>query len=601
MNIIIQQNNSLPNQETISNNLLEYLYNLAKNNQLGNTSYLSGNLYVPGTYQVYIDKLTTDYPDLNITAGKIYMQFEDPEFGRIMKLYVSSDEIGCTQSELDTITIINRQSTEGSLADQIGEAFVSNTTITSGIDLLKIRNLTALSRDLFLFCSNLTEIGIPSSVTQVGSQVCTSTSLNKVVVEDIYSFCGISSYSTPMFDFGSGCDLYTIQNGQQVKVTELVLSRNISVTNLFRKCKSIESVIVSDGVTSIYDGTFRSCPNLETVTLPSSVTEIRSAAFYECGKLESINLSNVTFIGQQAFQGTKLTSVDLSSLSSLQRNAFINVNTITSVTLGNGVKNITEELIRYAQTVNFNNVDFSTWTMFNQAVLPAWKGTCPYTVLKFPNATSINGAEFCCMCSGNNALPCPQLYLPSLTTLENGFDTTYKNVHPPLGTSPQRRTQGDRRKFDLVYLRDLTTIQSAAFGGTMIQALIINNTTPPTCNKDYYDWFGEYQSGVGEVYVDVWGNIENADPNRTYYLGSNGNPVATNSNYALYDHINDYYQVDFIYVPDSAVNTYKTITGWDSVASKIKGISELNGGVTYPTEADWEAAGKPLALIDAYM
>ena len=54
-------------------------------------------------------------------------------------------------------------------------------------------------------------------------------------------------------------------------------------------------------------------------------------------------------------------------------------------------------------------------------------------------------------------------------------------------------------------------------------------------------------------------------------------------------------------MPDSAINTYKTASGWQSVADKIKGISELNNGVTYATEADWVTAGKPLALIEEYM
>ena len=59
--------------------------------------------------------------------------------------------------------------------------------------------------------------------------------------------------------------------------------------------------------------------------------------------------------------------------------------------------------------------------------------------------------------------------------------------------------------------------------------------------------------------------------------------------------------IDAVYVPDSAVNTYKAATGWSLISAKIHGISELNGGVTYATKAAWEAAGKPLALIDAYM
>ncbi len=56
--------------------------------------------------------------------------------------------------------------------------------------------------------------------------------------------------------------------------------------------------------------------NIESVTLPSSVTSIEQQAFYGCDKLKSINLSNVKFIGTEAFTNCpSLTdNIDLSSV-----------------------------------------------------------------------------------------------------------------------------------------------------------------------------------------------------------------------------------------------------------------------------------------------
>ena len=56
--------------------------------------------------------------------------------------------------------------------------------------------------------------------------------------------------------------------------------------------------------------------NIESVTLPSSVTSIEQQAFYGCDNLKSINLSNVKFIGTEAFTNCpSLTDdVDLSSV-----------------------------------------------------------------------------------------------------------------------------------------------------------------------------------------------------------------------------------------------------------------------------------------------
>ena len=56
--------------------------------------------------------------------------------------------------------------------------------------------------------------------------------------------------------------------------------------------------------------------NIERVTLPSSVTSIEQQAFYGCDNLKSINLSNVKFIGTEAFTNCpSLTdNIDLSSV-----------------------------------------------------------------------------------------------------------------------------------------------------------------------------------------------------------------------------------------------------------------------------------------------
>ena len=68
-------------------------------------------------------------------------------------------------------------------------------------------------------------------------------------------------------------------------------------------------------VASINERCFKDS-NIESVTLPSSVTSIEQQAFYGCNNLKSINLSNVKFIGTEAFTNCpSLTdNIDLSSV-----------------------------------------------------------------------------------------------------------------------------------------------------------------------------------------------------------------------------------------------------------------------------------------------
>lgn len=606
MTLKIIQGNRIADQESVSSALVAYLYNLANTNQLDSNSNLVGNLYVPGTYQAYIDKLTTDYTDLHITAGKIYVPFTDPEFGRIMMQYVSSDGIGVSTTDISSITSIDRNAASGTVSNQLGNQFNNNTTLTSLIDLLKT-NITSLATNNYQGCTNVTEIGIPASVTSIGSSVCANSGLSKVVVENIDSFCGISSTSTDIFNFGSGCDLYTIQNGEQVKVTELNLSRNLTANALFKKCKSLESVVVSDGVTTIKDNTFNSCSNIQSVTLPSSTTSINTNAFYDCSKLASINLSNVTYIGQFAFFGTKLTSVDLSSLQDVGNVPFGSGNTIKTVTLGDNVKNISQALFNQftrVNTVNFNNVNLSSWQYVNRYALPGYESTCPYGVLNFASAASIRGnSESGLIAYGGSATQIPQLYLPAITNLETNFDNSYKRAYPKMGVPAQHyKQQSARIRVGLLYFKNLTDIEPISMQGVICQALVINNTTPPTYNKTLYAAFDEYNDTSYDVYIDSFGNIEDStDPSNLIKSNQNGGTYSSSHVYNTEHHLICAPVIDAVYVPDSAVNTYKAATGWSLISAKIHGISELNGGVTYATKAAWEAAGKPLALIDAYM
>ena len=82
--------------------------------------------------------------------------------------------------------------------------------------------------------------------------------------------------------------------------------------------KSIRSVVIEQGVTSIGDNAFYGCTDLTSVTLPDSVTSIGANAFYGCTGLTSITIPDgTTSIGDSAFYGcNRISSVYLSSVES---------------------------------------------------------------------------------------------------------------------------------------------------------------------------------------------------------------------------------------------------------------------------------------------
>lgn len=159
--------------------------------------------------------------------------------------------------------------------------------------LSKIRFIKVLA---FWECSNLTNINIPSSVTNIEEAAfhgCSSlTSIN------IPS--SVTSISRSAFQNCSSLTSINIPN---------------SVTSIgefaFELCSNLTSVTIPSSVTSIGTGAFGSCSSLTSVTIPSSVTSIGESAFYGCSSLTSITIpSSVTYIYQLAFDGCiSLTSV----------------------------------------------------------------------------------------------------------------------------------------------------------------------------------------------------------------------------------------------------------------------------------------------------
>lgn len=97
--------------------------------------------------------------------------------------------------------------------------------------------------------------------------------------------------------------------------------------------RSITSVIIPEGVTSIGTGVFFHCYNLANVEIPESVTFIGDYAFSNCPALTSIKIPEaVTSIGMYAFSSSSLTNIEIPAfVTSIKMYAF-SIKTLTEVT-----------------------------------------------------------------------------------------------------------------------------------------------------------------------------------------------------------------------------------------------------------------------------
>ena len=154
----------------------------------------------------------------------------------------------------------------------------------------------------FRYCSVLTSLTLPSSITEIGDGA-------------FYGCSGLTSLNLPAGITSIGYDA-------------------------FEGCSGLTSLTLPATITSIGDGAFEGCTGLTSLNLPPSITEIGSLAFYGCSGLTSLNLpAGITKIGNRAFEGcTGLTSINLpAGITSIGWNAFNGCTGLTSINLPAGI------------------------------------------------------------------------------------------------------------------------------------------------------------------------------------------------------------------------------------------------------------------------
>lgn len=109
---------------------------------------------------------------------------------------------------------------------------------------------------------------------------------------------------------------------------------------VFASNRSLVSVKIPEGVTTIYDNAFQNCTSLSKVELPDSLTHIGNHGFLGCTSLTSLELSEqLESIGNYVFADcSRLESITFAeNLTSIGEGAFHNCRTLTQITIPEGV------------------------------------------------------------------------------------------------------------------------------------------------------------------------------------------------------------------------------------------------------------------------
>jgi len=177
-----------------------------------------------------------------------------------------------------------------------------------GLTSIEIPNrVTCIGGEAFCGCG-LESITIPSSVTSIGSRAFYHTGLTSITIPS----------SVVNFDGGAltGC-------------TELA-SIVVESGNTVYDCRDNCNAIVESSTNTLIAG----CKN---TIIPNTVTRIGSAAFYDHNEITTIAIpSSVTSLGNQAFRGSGLTSINIpEGVTNIEFWAFGECHDLTSVTVNN--------------------------------------------------------------------------------------------------------------------------------------------------------------------------------------------------------------------------------------------------------------------------
>ena len=249
--------------------------------------------------------------------------------------------------DLSKVTTIGQSAFNGALKDYV----------------LNVPGLTSLGQIAFRQ-SGIVRIDNLGSITSVPSDSSAAnggcfngcTSLTQVVLPDTVSLIGNYAFAntTSLTSFVFPNRQITIDRAAFTSSAIRTVSAKISTWssyNQFSQCLSLTTVDLSestftslcDSSGSLVQGAFYQCTALESVALPTTCTIIGTGCFNGCTKLATVTgTGNVQTIRQYAFTDTKVTSLNLESVKTIEYRSFNN-------------SSLAELVVPYLQTIDGNS------------------------------------------------------------------------------------------------------------------------------------------------------------------------------------------------------------------------------------------------------
>lgn len=266
--------------------------------------------------------------------GKWVVGFFINDFSDVVRTLTIPDCVIATSMESESLTSVKFG--ENSQLTSIANGAFRNCRALVSISIPK--GVTSIGDEAFRKCSALTNITMPENLASIGEwALADCKSLTTIYIPKDVTSIGLSTFS--------GCSSL-----ESVSMPEGLTSID---KYAFKDCSSLTGITIPEGVASIGDEAFKNCSLLSSITIPISVTSFGYSVFEGCSSLESIEVMQGNPIyhssgncliktESKALISGCNTSVIPSdgSVTSIEKYAFANCDSIASVSIPNSVTSI---------------------------------------------------------------------------------------------------------------------------------------------------------------------------------------------------------------------------------------------------------------------
>ena len=336
-----------------------------------------GNIYYKfsGDEATVVDmNYTSGHPNWNENAymGDVVIPETVTNDGKTYRVTANGDNAFNYCSHLTTVSIPNSVTSIGIRAFS-GCSKLTSVNIPSGI--------TEINSSTFAYCSVLDAIDIPEGITSIGASAFYGCyKLANISIPSSVRSVGESAFAeTAWYKAISdgiiyvGKLLYGYKGKVPANTTIDIKEGTVCIGGgVFKNATGLIAINIPEGVEEIGANAFYGCTNLKSVNIPGSVQKIGGNAFYGCSNLESAVLPDgLETIPEWAFYNCKsLSSINSpSSLVTIEKYAFEGCAKLPSFTLGSKVKSIGQYAFKGCTSITSMEIPDNVETMADAAFM----------------------------------------------------------------------------------------------------------------------------------------------------------------------------------------------------------------------------------------